>query len=180
MKLLDIKYLPEFINLELIIGKNFCNFIILYRSPSQTHVDFETFEIKLDKNNKRFPFLTLALCDFNAKSQTWCKRDKISCEVSTLYKDSNIHGLDQLLNEPAHLLDSLSSCIDLIFTSQPKVIMESCVQLSLFTQIVIVSWYLLSSIYPSITLFLTKVLYRSTTANADLILKALRINDVNK
>ena len=43
LKLLDIKYLPECINLELIIGDNLCSFIILYRSPSQTHDDFETF-----------------------------------------------------------------------------------------------------------------------------------------
>ena len=41
LKLLDIKYLPECINFELIIGGNLCSFIILYRSPSQTHDDLE-------------------------------------------------------------------------------------------------------------------------------------------
>ena len=38
----DTKYLQECINLELIIGDNLCSFIILYRSLSQTHDDFET------------------------------------------------------------------------------------------------------------------------------------------
>ena len=43
LKMLDIKYLCKCINLELIIGDDVCNFIILYRSPSQTDDHFETF-----------------------------------------------------------------------------------------------------------------------------------------
>ena len=43
LKLLDIKYLQECINLELLICDNLCSFIILYRSPSQIHDDLETF-----------------------------------------------------------------------------------------------------------------------------------------
>ena len=43
LKLLDIKYLQECIKLELRIRDDVCNFIIIYRSPSQTHDDFETF-----------------------------------------------------------------------------------------------------------------------------------------
>ena len=57
LKLLDIKYLQECINLELIIGDNLCCFIILYRSPSQAHDDFETLmknsEFNLYKINKK-------------------------------------------------------------------------------------------------------------------------------
>ena len=60
LKLLNIKHLQECINLELIIGDNLCSFIILYRSPSQTRDDFETFmknfELNLDKINKKNPF----------------------------------------------------------------------------------------------------------------------------
>ena len=57
LKLLDIKYLQECINLALIIGDNLCSFIIPYRSPSQTRDDFETFmkniELNLDEINKK-------------------------------------------------------------------------------------------------------------------------------
>ena len=57
LKLLDIKYLQECINLELIIRDNLFSFIILYRSPSQTYYDFETFmknfELNLDEINKK-------------------------------------------------------------------------------------------------------------------------------
>ena len=57
LKLLDIKYLQECINLELIIADNLCSFIILYRSPSQTLNNFENFmknvELNLDEINKK-------------------------------------------------------------------------------------------------------------------------------
>ena len=60
LKLLDMKYLQECINLELIIGDNPCSFIKLYRSPSQSHDDFEifikNFELYLDEINKENPF----------------------------------------------------------------------------------------------------------------------------
>ena len=38
-------------------------------------------------------------------------------------------GLTQIINEPTYILDSSSSCIDLIFTSQPNLIIESVVHL---------------------------------------------------
>ena len=84
MNLLNIKCLQECINLELINGDNLCSFIKLYRSPSQTHDDFETFmknfELILDEINKKNPFLNVAFGVFNAKNQTWIKNDKTSYE----------------------------------------------------------------------------------------------------
>ena len=72
--MLEIKYLQECINLELTVGENLCSFIVPYRSPSQTHDDFENFmkhfELNIDKINKKNPFLFAALGDLNAKSQT--------------------------------------------------------------------------------------------------------------
>ena len=37
----------------------------------------------------------------------------------------------QLFNDPAHILEKLSSCIDLIFTSQPSIVVNSCAHSSL-------------------------------------------------
>ena len=54
-----------------------------------------------------------------------CKSDKTS------YEDSKIEGitsqfvLQQLINEPTHHSRESPSCIDLIFTSQPNLVMES-------------------------------------------------------
>ena len=41
------------------------------------------------------------------------------------------YGLHQLIQEPTHILNSSSSCIDIIFTSQPSLMMESGVHSSL-------------------------------------------------
>ena len=37
------------------------------------------------------------------------------------------YGLNQLIQESTHILNSSSSCIDLIFTSQPNLVMESVI-----------------------------------------------------
>ena len=44
---------------------------------------------------------------------------------------SSQHGLYQVINEPTHILENSSSCIDLIFTSQPNLITKSVVHPSL-------------------------------------------------
>ena len=52
-----------------------CNFIFLYRSPSQTLDNFGTFSKKFDLNLEnivyRNPFLVVAIGDFKAKSSKW-------------------------------------------------------------------------------------------------------------
>ena len=41
-------------------------------------------ELNLNEISKKSPFLTVALSDFNAKSQTWFKNDKTSYEGSKI------------------------------------------------------------------------------------------------
>ena len=65
LKVLDIQFLNECINFEINIGGKMCNFLCLYRSPSQTRDTFETFadnlELTLDKltNNKLLSLVIL-------------------------------------------------------------------------------------------------------------------------
>ena len=133
--------------------------------------------------------MTVALGDFNAKSQTWFKNDKTSYERSKLDILTCSHELHQLINKPTHLPDKSSSCIDLIFTFQPNLVMESGVQPSLHPnchhQLVFAKFDL--SIYCPPPYEGTVWYYNR--ANADLIRrvidlfdwdKALRINDVDK
>ena len=60
---------------ELKIGDKTCNFLSLYRSPSQSQDDFETFrenlELNLENLMQRNPFLVVAVGDFNAKSSNY-------------------------------------------------------------------------------------------------------------
>ena len=51
--------------------------------------------------------------------------DITSHEGSLIDAATSNYGLHQLIQEPTHILNSSSSCIDLIFTSQPNLVMES-------------------------------------------------------
>ena len=117
------------------IGEKLCNFVALYRSPSQSQDEFETFaknlELNLDTISANNPFLTVVLGDFNAKSNLWYKNDKKTYEGSKIDGIASQFGLHQLINESTHLTRNTSSCIDLIFTSQPNLVMESGVHSSL-------------------------------------------------
>ena len=57
--------------LLILIGGKSCNFISLYRSPSQSCDSLEEFrdnlQLSLDKISHQNPFLTVAVGDFNAK-----------------------------------------------------------------------------------------------------------------
>ena len=69
--------------------------------------------------------------DFNAKTTNWCANDQTSFEGKKIEHITSQFGLSQIINEPMHILDSSFSCIDLIFTSQPNLVIESGVHPSL-------------------------------------------------
>ena len=69
--------------------------------------------------------------DFNAKSNNWCKTDTTSHEGSMIDAVTSNYGLGQLIQELTHILNSTSSCIDLIFTSRSILLMESGIHSSL-------------------------------------------------
>ena len=135
LRVLNISYLKEFLNFELKIDNKSCNFIALYRSPSQSQDDFETFsdnfEMTLEPLAQKGSFLTTIIGDFNAKSCNCYSHDKTNFEGSTIESITSQFGLHHLINEPTHLLQNSSSCIDLIFTSQPNIVIESGVRPSL-------------------------------------------------
>ena len=132
LKVIGIQYLQECINFEMKIGEKLCNFIALCRSSNQSQDDFETFlksfELNLDTILAKNHFLTVVLGDFNVKSNLWCKSDKTSYEGPKIEGITSQFGLQQLVNEPTHTRN-LSSRIDLIFASQPNLVMESGVHL---------------------------------------------------
>ena len=124
IRLINIGYLNEFLTLELTVGDKSCNFVVLYTSPNQSQDEFDTFshnfETTLDILAQKNPFLMTTIGDFNAKSKNWCSQDKTSFEGKTIESTTSQFGLYQLINEPTHLSENSSSCIDLIFTLQPN------------------------------------------------------------
>ena len=120
---------------ELKIGNKFCKILSLYRSPNQSQDEFETFtnnlELILDKIFEANSFSVIVPGDFNAKLSQWYKNDKAATEGSKIVNSTFQYGLKQIINRPAHVPNNSSSCIDLLFTSQPNLVMESGVHSSL-------------------------------------------------
>ena len=108
---------------------------VVYRSPSQNIFKFEIF---LSKSGKVLSDTTwcnslfsIILVDFNARSSVWWTRDKTTIEGTQLESLTSMYGFHQLISQPTHLLPQTFSCIDLIFTDQPKLIVDSGVHPSL-------------------------------------------------
>ena len=91
LKLLNIQLLQECINFEIKIADKTCNFISLYRSPSQSKDEFESFadnlELNLDSIVHRNPYLIVVLGDFNAQTKGWYPLGK------TTYEGTRIDGI---------------------------------------------------------------------------------------
>ena len=83
------------------IGNKICNFITLYKSPSQNQDDFQAFidnlEMNLEILAQRNPFLMVVLVDFNAKN--WCSQDSTNFEGITIENVTSQFGLSQIITE---------------------------------------------------------------------------------
>ena len=101
---------------------------VVYRSPSQDNVEFENFLSNFDellsKTISSNSLFTIILGDLNARSSSWWKEDKTTTEGTHLEALTSLHNFDQLISEPIHILSNSSLCIDLIFTSQPNLVVN--------------------------------------------------------
>ena len=107
----------------------------LYRSHSQNRDEFGTFldnlELNFDHMAYKNPYLIVVLGDFNAKLNYWYSNN--STDIEGLQTDilTSTFGFHEIVNKATHILNKSSSCIDLIFTSQPNLALESGVHSSL-------------------------------------------------
>ena len=65
------------------------------------------------------------LGDFNAQSKSCCLDDITTYEGSKIDSLTTTPGLHQLISQPTHLLATSFTCIDLIFTDQPSLVVYS-------------------------------------------------------
>ena len=135
LPVININYLNECIVFDIKLGDKICSLVVLYRSPSQSPNKFEYFskhlELIINRVMQNTPYMMVFLGDFNAKCTNRYKHDKINLEGIAIENISSQCGLYQVIHEPTHFLKNSSSCIDLIFTSQPNLIIESGVHPSL-------------------------------------------------
>ena len=69
--------------------------------------------------------MLLVTGDFNVRSSSWWSNDIDTIEGTRLESVISYYGLYQIINEPTHILPSSASCIDLIFTNQPNLVINS-------------------------------------------------------
>ena len=135
LKLINICYLNECITFVIRLRDKICNFVSLYRSPNQSEDDFESFcnnfELTLDAVSATNPFLIVVIGDFNVKPSNWYTGDTTTFEGSKIEAIASQFGLQQIINEPTHIKGKSESCIDLIFFSQPILVMSSGIHSSL-------------------------------------------------
>ena len=120
LRVLNIQYLHECINIELKIGDKLCYIIALDRSLSQS-IYFKT----LDSLVQNSPFLVVFTDGFNEKPKNWYKNDNCTFEGNPIENVTSQFSLKQLIKESTHFLDNPSSCIDLIFISRANLLIES-------------------------------------------------------
>ena len=82
IKVNKISCLKECLNFSLSIYGKQCNITLIYRSPSQSSEEFDTF--LLDYIANRNPFVSIIIGDFNARSNNWCSSDKTTYEGKKL------------------------------------------------------------------------------------------------
>ena len=101
----------------------------LCRSPSQTSAEFEAFLANLEKPisdiSSDCSDFVLLIGDFNVKFRNWSNHDTTTTEGSQLDSLLTSFSMKQLITEPAHTLENTSSCIDLICTNQPNIVLGS-------------------------------------------------------
>ena len=127
--LLDALLMQECLILEISINNKKGYVASLYRSPSQTPDECDSFindfeEFMIDSYSRKADFV-LMIGDFNAKSCDWSINDTTTPQGAQLDSITSLYGMKQLISEPTHILQQSSSCIDLIFTNQPNIVMDS-------------------------------------------------------
>ena len=96
-----------------------------YQSQDQFHDFLANLEINLDDSLNSNPFVTTAIGDFNGKTCKWSEGDRSTIEGSKIDFVTSQFGLSQIIKELTHILKNSSSCINLIFTTQPNMVLES-------------------------------------------------------
>ncbi len=134
----DLNTLSECIVCEIQIKRKKYFFAVLYRSPSQNQAELEdfmnNFDLMVSKMAAENPYCVIITGDFNARSAQWWEND-LENDAGRLFEPFTADlGLEQLISEPTHVMGESKSCIDLTFTDQPNLFIESGVHPSLHEQ----------------------------------------------
>ena len=111
IRFLDVpSNLNECLLCELSYKNKKCFIATLYRSPSQSREEFEkflsTFEVLIKTISNQKDAISIIMGDFNARPSNWCKYDISNNEGVQIHSVTSIHGLEQLIYKPTHILSN--------------------------------------------------------------------------
>ena len=128
----------ECIVIELKFGRKKIFFTVLYRSPASKHgsPDFELFLSNFKNLHTNImaenPFATFFTGDFNGHSQFWWPEGDTNAEGSEIEDLLTSLNLSQIISEPTNFTpNKRPTCIDLIATDQPNLVLDSGCRASL-------------------------------------------------
>ena len=155
VRVINLSYFEEALLLERTYHNKKLIVSVIYRSPSQSINEFDSFLSKLEKLvsdiNNRKSALSIITGDFNPRSQSWWFNDINIIEGSKLLVLSSSNDFSQLIDEPTHIKTNSTSCIDLIFTDKADLSVDSGVHSSLHPNChhqIIYSTFSLNICYP--------------------------------
>ena len=132
---LDIQNHSNTIVLQLNISRKKIFFILAYRKFNQTSHEFEIFEEKLnevlDKARGENPTSIILVGDLNAHLKEWYSGDTNDNYGLAIQRIFNKHGLSQLVEQPTYITNNSQTCIDILATDQPNLVLKNDVHPSL-------------------------------------------------
>ena len=104
--------------------KRVCDYLVLLSKS-------KSLENLLCNIRSKDPVFTILLGDINARSKSWWVHDITNNEGTQTESISLLYGFSQLISESTSTLPNSSSCIKLIFTDQPNLVINSRIKPSL-------------------------------------------------
>ena len=139
MRVRDDLSFDECLVTELRFGHKKIFFTVFYRNPKNnaSSPEFESFLFNFENLYKSLqaekPYATFFAGDINGHTQAWYPEGNTTAEGTRLDDLFSSLDLHQLINEPTHFFRNgcTPSCIDIILTDQPNLVMSSGVRPSL-------------------------------------------------
>ena len=134
----DICTLDNCLVTEIRFQNEKCFLTCLYRSPSQSEDKFENFctkfDIILSQINDALPICSIVTGDFNARYSRWWRNDITNFTGKEIDFLTSSPGYTQIIDKPAHVVNTSKSCIDLIICINQNVISKYGVDASPFNK----------------------------------------------
>ena len=137
---LGVKHRPDIQNhsntlvIEISISRKKLFYVLAYRqhgTPDQFKIFMSKLEDTMNQIDLENPYCTIVCGDFNAHSKDWWhgdKTDNFGVEIQHLLNQT---GMTQLVKHPTYITNNSRTCIDLVCTDQPNLVLTNEIHPSL-------------------------------------------------